>query len=130
MKTTPYSTAASRPLTHISQTIQIRRGRQALWSTEEFIRNVPLWTPTHGHTSAAWSAKTYIHLHYADTACCLKNFPRTMTDDAWELKNTYYRHVLMIMMISKMIFNKRIDKFKMVILSELKKHFFVVQIVN
>ena len=48
----------------ISQTIYVRWTRHAghCWgSKDEIISNILLWTPTYGHTSIGWPAKTYIH---------------------------------------------------------------------
>ena len=46
----------------ITKTIQVRRTRHAghCWrSRDELIRDVLLWTPTHGRAKAGWPARTY-----------------------------------------------------------------------
>ena len=48
------------------------------------INNVLLWTPTHGHTSIGWPAKTYNHKLSADAGCCQEHLPRAINDrDGW-----------------------------------------------
>ena len=42
------------------------------WRSKEKLISKILWTPTHGHTSVAQPAKTYIHQFCADTRCCLE----------------------------------------------------------
>ena len=52
----------------ISQTIQVRLTRHAghHWrSSHKLISKVLLWTPTYGHTSVGWPAKTYIHQYHS-----------------------------------------------------------------
>ena len=49
-------------------------------STHEFIRNVTLWTPTHGHTGINLLAKTYIHELCVDCKCHLEDLPKAMAD--------------------------------------------------
>ena len=67
----------------ISKTIQVRRTRHAghCWrSRDELIRDVLLWTPTHGRAKAGQSAWTYIQQLCEDTGCCPEDLPRAMND--------------------------------------------------
>ena len=51
-------------------------------SRDELIRDVLLWTPTHGHAKAGRPARTYIQQLCEDTGCCPEDLPRAMND--WE----------------------------------------------
>ena len=65
----------------ISQTIQVwwtRHSEHYRQSKDKLISNVLLWTPTPGHTSVGWPAKTY--QPYVDTGCCLDDLTRAITD--------------------------------------------------
>ena len=56
----------------ITKTIQVRRTRHAghCWrSRDELIRDVLLWTPTHGRAQAGRPARTYIQQLCEDTGC-------------------------------------------------------------
>ena len=67
----------------ITKTIQVRRTRHAghCWkSRDELIRDVLLWTPTHGRAKVGWSARTYIQQLCEDTGCCPEDLPRAMND--------------------------------------------------
>ena len=67
----------------IRKTIQVRRTRHAghCWrSTDELIRDVLLWTPTHGCAKAGRPARTYIQQLCEDTGCCPEDLPRAMND--------------------------------------------------
>ena len=67
----------------ITKTIQVRRTRHAghCWrSRDELIRDVLLWTPSHGRAKAAWPARTYIQQLCEDTGCCSEDLPRAMND--------------------------------------------------
>ena len=67
----------------ITKTIQVRRTRHAghCWrSRDELIRDILLWTPTHGHAKAGWPARTYIQQLCEDTGCCPEDLPRAMND--------------------------------------------------
>ena len=69
----------------ITKTIQVRRTRHAghYWrSRDELIRDVLLWTPTHGCAKAGRPAQTYIQQLCEDTGCCPEDLPRAMND--WE----------------------------------------------
>ena len=67
----------------ITKTIEGRRNRDAghCWrSRDELIRDVLLWTPTHGRAKAGRPARTYIQQLCEDTGCCLEDLPRAMND--------------------------------------------------
>ena len=67
----------------ITKTIQVRRTRHAghYWrSRDELIRDVLLWTPTHGRAKAGRPARTYIQQLCEDTGCCPEDLPRAMND--------------------------------------------------
>ena len=67
----------------ITKTIQVRRTRHAghCWkSRDELIRDVLLWTPTHGRAKAGRPAWTYIQQLCDDTGCCPEDLPRAMND--------------------------------------------------
>ena len=67
----------------ITKTIQVRRTRHAghCWrSRDELIRDVLLWTPTHGRAKAGRPARTYIQQLCEDTECCPEDLPRAMND--------------------------------------------------
>ena len=67
----------------ITKTIQVRRARHAghCWrSRDELIRDVLLWTPTHGRARAGRPARTYIQQLCEDTGCCPEDLPRAMND--------------------------------------------------
>ena len=65
----------------ITKTIQVRRTRHAghCWrSRDELIRDVLLWTPTHGRTKAGRPARTYIQQLCEDTGYCPEDLPEVM----------------------------------------------------
>ena len=67
----------------ITKTIQVRRTRHAghCWrSRDELIRDVLLWTPTHGRAKAGRPARTYIQQLCEGTVCCPEDLPRMMSD--------------------------------------------------
>ena len=67
----------------ITKTIQVRRTRHAghCWrSRDELIRDVLLWTPTHGRAKAGRPARTYVQQLCEDTGCCPEDLPRAMND--------------------------------------------------
>ena len=67
----------------ITKTIQVRRARHAghCWrSRDKLIRDVLLWTPTHGRAKAGRPARTYIQQLCEDTGCCPEDLPRAMND--------------------------------------------------
>ena len=70
-------------LPSITKTFQVRRTRHAghCWrSRDELIRDVLLWTPTHGRAKAGRPARTYIQQLCEDTGCCPEDLPRAMND--------------------------------------------------
>ena len=67
----------------IRKTVQVRRTRHGghCWrSRDELIRDVLLWTPTHGRAKAGRPARTYIQQLCEDTGCCPEDLPRAMND--------------------------------------------------
>ena len=67
----------------ITKTVQVRRTRHAghCWRNRaELIRDVLLWTPTHGRAKAGRPARTYIQQLCEDTGCCPEDVPRAMND--------------------------------------------------
>ena len=67
----------------ITKTIQVRQTRHAghCWrSKDELIRDVLLWTPTHGRAKAGRPARTYIQQLCEDTGCCPEDLLRAMND--------------------------------------------------
>ena len=67
----------------ITKTIKVKRTRHAghCWrSRDELIRDVLLWTPTHGRARAGRPARTYIHQLCEDAGCCSEDLPRAMND--------------------------------------------------
>ena len=79
----------------ITKTIQVRRTRHAehCWrSRDELIRDVLLWTPTHGRAKAGRLARTYIQQLCEDTGCCPEDLPWAMTDwEKWRERVRYIR---------------------------------------
>ena len=67
----------------ITKTIQVKRTRQAghyRKSKDRLIRDVLLWTPSHGRAKARRQARTYIQQLCADTGCSPEDLPEA-TDD-------------------------------------------------
>ena len=67
----------------ITKTIQVRWTRHAGHSSrsrDELIRDVLLWTPTHGRAKAGRPARTYIQQLCEDMGCCPEDLPRVMND--------------------------------------------------
>ena len=67
----------------ITKTIQVRRTRHAghCWrSRDDLIRDVLLWTPTHGGAKVGRPARTYIQQPCEDTGYCPEDLPKAMTD--------------------------------------------------
>ena len=80
---TRHKTPTVRPPALITKTIQVRRTRHAghCWrSRDELIREILLWTPTHGRVEAGRPARTYIQQLCEDTGCCPEDLPRAMND--------------------------------------------------
>ena len=96
-------------LPHITKTIQVRRTRHAghCWrSWDELIRDVLLWTPTHGRAKAGRPARTYIQQLCEDTGCCPEDLPRAMNDrEEWrervrDIRDTSAMMMMMMMMMT------------------------------
>ena len=74
----------------ITKTIKVRLTRHAghCWrSKDELIRDLILWTPSHGRKRAAWQARTYIQQLCADTGWSLEDPPGAVDDRErwWEM---------------------------------------------
>ena len=74
-------------------------------SRDELIRDVLLWTPTHGHANAGRPARTYIQQLCEDTGCCPEDLPRAMDDrEEWRERTRdirdYQRDMVMMMIVS------------------------------
>ena len=70
-------------LSPITKTIQVRRTRHAehCWrSRDELIRDVLLWTPTHGRAKAWRPARTYMQQLCEDSGCYPEDLPEVMND--------------------------------------------------
>ena len=70
-------------LSLIPKTNQVRRTRHAghCWrSRDELIRDLLLWTPTHGRAKAGRPSRTYIQQLCEDTGCCPEDLHRAMND--------------------------------------------------
>ena len=71
----------------ITKTIQVRRTRHAghYWrSRDELIRDVLLWTPSHGRAKSGRPARTNVQQLCADTRCSLEDLPEAMDDsEGW-----------------------------------------------
>ena len=95
----------------ITKTIQVRRTGHAghCWRCRnELIRDVLLWTPTHGRTIAWRPARTYIQQLCENTGCCPEDLPRAMNDrDEWRERIRDIRAtstMMMMMMICCLVF--------------------------
>ena len=58
----------------------VRHAGHCWRSRDELIRDVLLWTPTHGRAKAGRPARTYIQQLCEDTGCCPEDLPRAMND--------------------------------------------------
>ena len=94
----------------ITKTIQVGRTRHAghCWrSRGEFVRDVLLWTPTHGRAKAGRLARIYIQQLCEDKGCCPEDLPRAMNDreEWWEGQGypCYQRNMMMMMMMMMMM---------------------------
>ena len=71
----------------VTKTIKVRRTRHAghCWRRrDELIRDVLLWTPSHGRAKAGRPARTYIQQLCADKGCSPEDLPETMDDrEGW-----------------------------------------------
>ena len=74
-------------------------------SRDELIRDVLLWTPTHGLAKAGRPARTYFQQLCEDTGCCPEDLPRAMNDrEEWrervrDIRATSAMMMMMMMMI-------------------------------
>ena len=57
-----------------------RQAEHCWRSRDELIRDVLLWTTTHGRAKAGRPARTYIQQRCEDTGCCPNDLPRAMND--------------------------------------------------
>ena len=71
----------------ITKTIQFRRTRHSghCWrSRDEIIKDILLWTPSHGRVKPGRPSRTYIQQLCADTGCSLEDLPEAMDDrEGW-----------------------------------------------
>ena len=92
------------------KTIKVRRTKYAVhcWrSRYELIRDVPLWTPSHGRAKIGLPARTYIQQFCVDTGCSPEDLPEGINDrEGWR---ECFWHATMIMM---MMNNDLKDSFK------------------
>ena len=91
--------AAIRPLTLISQTIQVKHTRHAghyLRSMGELISDVLLWTLSHGHASVNWPA--WIYQKQLCTDIDLEDQPGTIDDRDGEERESQQCNLMMRMM--------------------------------
>ena len=73
-------------LPSMSEIIHVRWARHA-GQYSEIKTNILAWTPTHGHTSTGWPAKTYMHQLCADTLYSQENSPRARAyKERWWVK--------------------------------------------
>ena len=80
---TPHKKQLYGHLSTITKTIQIRRTKHAghcCRSRDELIRDVLLWTPTHGRAKAGRPARTYLQQLCKDTGCCPEDLPGAMNN--------------------------------------------------
>ena len=85
----------------ITKTYQVRRTRHAghCWrSRDELIRDVLLWTPTHGRAKAGRPARTYIQQLFENTGCCPEDLPEGKVAGEGQ-EYLCYQHDMMMMMI-------------------------------
>ena len=67
----------------VTKTIKIRRTRHAghCWrSRDELVRDVLLWTPSHGRAKAGRPPRTYTQQLYANTGCSREDLTKAMDD--------------------------------------------------
>ena len=83
LEATPTKQQLYSHLPPIFKTVQIRRTRHAkycLRSKDQLIRDVLLWTYSHGCASVDRPARTYLHQLCADAGYGLKNLPGAMDE--------------------------------------------------
>ena len=66
------------PITKTIKVIRTRRAGYCWRSRDELIRDVLLWTPSHGQ--AGWPARTYIQQLCEDTGCSPEDLQKAMND--------------------------------------------------
>ena len=66
--------------TNCTATWRTRHAGLCWRSRDELIRDLLLWTPTHGRAKAGRPARTYIQQLCEDTGCCPEDLPRAMND--------------------------------------------------
>ena len=79
---------------HLPPITKVRRTRHAghCWrSRDELIRDVLLWTPSHGLAKAGRPARTYIQQLCEDTGCSPEDQPDEMND--WESWQEWFRDI-------------------------------------
>ena len=93
----------------ITKTIQVRRTRHAghCWrNRDELIREVLLWTPTHGRAKAGRPARTYIQQLCEETGCCPEDLPRAMNDrEEWRESVRDIRATSAILLLLLLLFS-------------------------
>ena len=77
---TPHKTPTVRPPASYHENRRTRHAGHCWRSRDELIRDVLLWTPTHGRAKAGRPARTYIQQLCEDTGCCPEDLPRAMND--------------------------------------------------
>ena len=77
-------------LPSITKTIQVRltsHARQCWRRRDEFIRDILLWTSSHGRAKAGRPARTYIQQLCGDTGCSLEDLPEAMDNrEGWRVR--------------------------------------------
>ena len=68
-----------KPMT-MHKALYLRHAGHCWRSRDELIRDVLLWTPTHGRAKAGRPARIYIQQLCEDTGCCPEDLPRAMND--------------------------------------------------
>ena len=72
------------PITKIIQVRRTRHARHCWRSKDKFIRDVLLWTPSHGRAKVRRPARTYIPQLCTDSGYYFKDLPGAMDDrDGW-----------------------------------------------
>ena len=125
----------------ITKTIQVRRTRLAghCWrSRDELIRDVILWTPTHGRAKVGRPARTYIQQICEDMGCCPEDLPRAMNDREewrervrdiratsatwwWWNRNTWY-HIISKLFVFRIVTWSQNCWLRIIIISYLKPY--------
>ena len=77
---TPHKTPSVRPPAPYHENYSSLHTGHCWRSRDELIRDVLLWTPTHGRAKAGRPARTYIQELCEDTGCCPEDLPRAMNN--------------------------------------------------